>query len=213
MSLIVPHHQVRNNQVPKPRAMVEDILARVTLLDAELGSHVGPVPPPSPTSSMGSPRASSSGSQVSILQATAWLGCLLAVHTGTVICCCADLRGFPVPCKCESTSACMQVPASMLAGGPGEAEGRLGSQAHGASEGLPGHFEQLPEPQQSAQQAWPAVTAPAPPAGALEAPPGSGMESQPHVSPMPVGSMPQVGFASPNCLPHGAFRTSSSVKK
>ncbi len=56
--------QVRNNQVPKPRAMVEDILARVTLLDAELGTHMGPVPPPSPTSSMGSPHATGSGSQV-----------------------------------------------------------------------------------------------------------------------------------------------------
>lgn len=56
--------QVRNNQVPKPRAMVEDILARVTLLDAELGMHMGPVPPPSPTSSMGSPHATGSGSQV-----------------------------------------------------------------------------------------------------------------------------------------------------
>ena len=56
--------QVRNNQVPKPRAMVEDILARVTLLDAELGMHMGPVPPPSPTSSTGSPHASGSGSQV-----------------------------------------------------------------------------------------------------------------------------------------------------
>ena len=56
--------QVRNNQVPKPRAMVEDILARVTLLNAELGMHMGPVPPPSPTSSVGSPHATSSGSQV-----------------------------------------------------------------------------------------------------------------------------------------------------
>ena len=56
--------KVRNNQVPKPRAMVEDILARVTLLDAELGMHMGPVPPPSPTSSMGSPHATGSGSQV-----------------------------------------------------------------------------------------------------------------------------------------------------
>lgn len=60
----VPRRQVRNNQVPKPRAMVEDILARVTLLDAELGTHTGP--PPSPTSSMGSPTASGTCSQVNI---------------------------------------------------------------------------------------------------------------------------------------------------
>lgn len=33
--------QVRNNQVPKPRAMVEDILTRVTLLDAELARYTG----------------------------------------------------------------------------------------------------------------------------------------------------------------------------
>ena len=59
--------QVRNNQVPKPRAMVEDILARVTLLDAELGTHMGPVPPPSPTSSMGSPHAIGARSQVHLL--------------------------------------------------------------------------------------------------------------------------------------------------
>ena len=58
--------QVRNNQVPKPRAMVEDILARVTLLDAELGTHMGPVPPPSPTSSMGSPHATGARSQVQV---------------------------------------------------------------------------------------------------------------------------------------------------
>ena len=204
MTLIVPHHQVRNNQVPKPRAMVEDILARVTLLDAELGSHVGPVPPPSPTSSMGSPRASGSGSQVSVLQATAWLECLLAVHVGPVSCCCAGLQGLPVPCKCQSTSACMQVPASMLAGGPGEAVGRQDSYAPGSSEGLLGHPEQLPELQQPAQQAAPIVTAPVSPAGALEAPPGLEMASQAPVSPMPVGSMPQVGIALLQCLSHGA---------
>ncbi|CAL8462751.1 g2284 [Coccomyxa elongata] len=38
---------VRNNQVPKPRAMVEDILTRVTLLDAELARYTGP-PAPTP---------------------------------------------------------------------------------------------------------------------------------------------------------------------
>ena len=44
---------------------MEDILARVTLLDAELGTHMGPVPPPSPTSSsMGSPHATGARSQV-----------------------------------------------------------------------------------------------------------------------------------------------------
>ena len=203
-SLVVPHHQVRNNQVPKPRAMVEDILARVTLLDAELGSHVGPVPPPSPTSSMGSPRASGSGSQVSALQATACLGCLLAVHTGIVSRCCAGLQGCPVPCKGECTPACMQVPASMLAGGPGEAVGRLDSHAPGSSEGFSGHPEQLSELQQPAQQAAPIVTAPVPPAGALEAPPGLEMASQAPVSLMPVGSMPQVGIALPQCLSQGA---------
>ena len=185
--------------------MVEDILARVTLLDAELGSHVGPVPPPSPTSSMGSPHASGSGSQVSVLQATAYLGCLLAVLTGTMSCSCAGLQDFPVPCRCEFTSSCMQVPASMLAGGPGEAVGRLDSHAPGSSEGLPGHPEQLPELQQPAQQAFPIVKNPVPSAGALEAPPGLEMASRTPVSPMPVGSMPQVGIALPQCLSQVAF--------
>lgn len=42
-----PLCQVRNNQVPKPRAMVEDILTRVTLLDAELARYTGqPAPAP-----------------------------------------------------------------------------------------------------------------------------------------------------------------------
>lgn len=74
--------QVRNNQVPKPRAMVEDILARVTLLDAELGTHMGPVPPPSPTSSMGSPHATGARSQVHHLES------LCLTHCRALICCC-----------------------------------------------------------------------------------------------------------------------------
>lgn len=37
----MPACQVRNNQVPKPRAMVEDILARVSLLDGELMRYTG----------------------------------------------------------------------------------------------------------------------------------------------------------------------------
>ena len=99
LTLVAPHRQVRNNQVPKPRAMVEDILARVTLLDAELGAHAGPVPPPSPTSSMGSPHANGSGSQVRMLQAMAWLRCLLAVRTGIMSCYHASWQGTPVPCQ------------------------------------------------------------------------------------------------------------------
>ena len=43
--------QVRNNQVPNPRAMVEDILARASLLDAELArcsQHSSSAPAPAP---------------------------------------------------------------------------------------------------------------------------------------------------------------------
>ncbi|BDA50843.1 hypothetical protein COCOBI_17-0610 [Coccomyxa sp. Obi] len=45
---------VRNNQVPKPRAMVEDILTRVTLLDAELARYTGQ---PAPAPCLASPRS------------------------------------------------------------------------------------------------------------------------------------------------------------
>lgn len=47
--------QVRNNQVPKPRAMVEDILTRVALLDAELSRYTGQ---PSQSICLTSPRTS-----------------------------------------------------------------------------------------------------------------------------------------------------------
>ena len=47
--------QVRNNQVPKPRAMVEDILTRVALLDGELTRYTGQ---PAQSVCLASPRGS-----------------------------------------------------------------------------------------------------------------------------------------------------------
>lgn len=47
--------QVRNNQVPKPRAMVEDILTRVALLDGELTRYTGE---PAQSVCLASPRGS-----------------------------------------------------------------------------------------------------------------------------------------------------------
>ena len=60
--------QVRNNQVPNPRAMVEDILARASLLDAELArcsQHQGIAPTPAPAAAPpDSPGAASSAPAV-----------------------------------------------------------------------------------------------------------------------------------------------------
>ena len=55
MTRVSSMRQVRNNQVPKPRAMVEDILTRVTLLDGELSRYTGQ---PAQSVCLASPRAS-----------------------------------------------------------------------------------------------------------------------------------------------------------